>query len=123
MLQLIHNWQNTGQQKALFASNAKIYKEARAPELVQLLDEQIAHKASCPFQCGMQEVHMHFMECTNKKATMIRRDLLRKFQTSLEASDVHDVIIRLLMQGITWTSTKEIPTCVLLEGAIHDKIQ
>ena len=120
---MIRNWQNTGQQKALFASNDKQYKEANDPDLVKLLDAQIAHEASFPFQCGMQEVHMHYMECVSNKATLLRRELVKKLQKSLEASNVHDAIIRLLVWGITWTNTKDIPTCALLEGAIKEEIQ
>ena len=40
-LQLIHNWQNTGQQKALFANAKQKHKDDADQELIRLMDEQI----------------------------------------------------------------------------------
>ena len=93
------------------------------PKLIQLVDEQITHDASCPFQCGVKETYIHYMECGSIRAVSRRRELTKKFKKSLESLKVHEAIIRLLLWGLNWTNTKEIPTCILLEGELNVVIQ
>ena len=123
ILQLVHNWQNTGAQKELFSHNTSTYKQMKDPKLLKLVDEQIAHDASCPFQCGMKETHMHYMECGSSRAISKRRELTKKFKKSLDSSNVHEAITSLILWGLNWTSTKGIPTCILLEGELNVVVQ
>ena len=99
------------------------HKDETDQELKRLMDEQIQHEASCPFQCGQQEYHMHYMECTHDTTKRIRSELVRKLQKSLEKSNVHDAIIRLLIWGVTWNEQKSTPTCALIEGELNNELQ
>ena len=123
LTQMINNWQYTGRQKELFAQSTIANKVYHNDKLKQLEDEQIKNDAKCLFLCGECKTHMHAMECQSDKAKMKRRELIQRFKKTLEGVEVHDAIIRLLIWGIQWYPTKEVLTCILLEGSIDDVIQ
>ena len=121
LLQLIHNWQNTGQQKELFERGKG--KPILNQKLQSLKEDEIVKLLLCPFHCGEREVHLHYIECKSAKATKKRNDLVHRFQKILENYKVHEGIIRLLLWGINWYQHKDIPTICLLDGKGNDMIQ
>ena len=59
VLQLMHNWQHTGQQKELFARSADLSKITTGDKEVQkIIDDEIKQMATCPFQCGEKESYL-----------------------------------------------------------------
>ena len=57
LLQLIHNWQNTGQQKEPFERSK--CKPILDDNLRKLQDDQIQNISECPFNCAQTETHLH----------------------------------------------------------------
>ena len=115
-VQLIHHWQNTGDQKMLFAQSDK-QNQSDDATTQSLCDEQIKIIGKCPFNCGHPETRMNFMECTSKSAKDKRESLLKNLKQKMEQYQVHESIISNLIWGLQWTKLKETPILVGLDGS------
>ena len=79
---MVHNWQNTGQQKELFEQSK--CKPVPDDNLRKLRVDQIRYLSQCPFNCGQRENHLHYMECMAAQAMTKRRELVKKCQKIFE---------------------------------------
>ena len=62
ILQLIHDWQNTGKQKWKFAeSKQKKHMKNWSEEQYQIVEEGMRLEASCSFQCGIKTPKLNFL--------------------------------------------------------------
>lgn len=108
--QMMYNWQHIGRQKKKFAVAKTDQNENQDDESKRLAQEALQHLGSCPFQCGQQENHLHYMYCTAPKAVEQRRTSSNKFKTTLQRLDIYEPIIYLLLWGIQWKPGKDPPT-------------
>ena len=60
LVQLLHNWQNTGQQKGKFR-DARLGQATETPNM-ETEEEKICHLV-CPEECGEHEEELHYLEC------------------------------------------------------------
>ena len=119
LVQLIHDWQHTGQQKELFERSKCTHTpndiDKRA---AKLHEDHIVTMAKCPFQCNHRETHLHYMECTSPIAISKRRELTKRFRATLEGFQVFEGITSLLLWGINWYPHKGSPTYIGLGGSL-----
>ena len=124
-LQLIHNWQNVGRQKRKFMESGQ--HRCRRRNLIQeqqdIIEEGIRQEATCPFQCGDEESHLHFMVCRSSKAKKVRQQLLKDTLQKLLNIGVHETIARLLLQALTWKEGEEVPSFISVGGILDTMIQ
>ena len=57
LLQLIHNWQNTGEQKEKFLHSKLQQQQITTEDEIQMAKEELKHAAQCPMKCGERETH------------------------------------------------------------------
>ena len=123
ILQMIHNWHNTGQQNELFAKNDTAYKNIQDLKLQNLANDHIKQISNCPFQCGGKETHVHFLECKAPQVEVARRKLIKDFKSTCQKQNIHESIIHLILWGLQWINNKQVPTCHLLDGSLNREIQ
>ena len=111
VLQLIHNWQNTGEQKRKFLLG-NIQKKNRLvrQEEIEIMEQELCNAAQCPFKCGKSEGHLHFMECTHHEAYKKRKTLIDQLKQRLNAKNVYGPIISFIVNGLMWTEDQVIFT-------------
>ena len=98
-LQLIHYWQNTRRQKQKLGLGT--------PTLTLTLT--LTLEASCPFHCGKEESHLHFMECEVQIAKDARNKILKDTTKKLVNVGVNETIAWLLVKGLVWTEQNRNP--------------
>ena len=113
-LQMIHDWQNVRRQKRKIAKSKQWYKDARNYLDAQqaLIEEGIKLDSSCPFQCGEEESHLHFMMCKAPMAIAMQTQILKSTTKTLLKVGVKKTIMRLLVQAVRWTQGNNIPTFI-----------
>ena len=119
-VQLMHHWQNIGEQKQLFGRSKKTIHNSDA-EVQTIKDKQICLLGKCPFGCGQQEERMHFMECGNTIAMKKRKLLIDKVRTTMEHYDVHESIKMYLLWGVKWNPGKPVPSLITVGSRSVDK--
>jgi hypothetical protein len=74
MIKMMHNWQNTGKQKAIIR-DARLRADTPLP-LAPTVEETTCHL--CPHGCGRDEGYMHYLTCTTETAKEERKRLIKK---------------------------------------------
>ena len=108
--QLIHNWQNVGKQKQMFALSKEKPSTNHTDDTRRLRQELITNTGLCPFQCGCQETNMHYMECRSPTAIKMQNQLIRTFKKQLQHLQCHEAIISFMVVGLRWTPVSTTPT-------------
>ena len=122
-LQLIHDWQNVGRQKRKFLESSQKKKDTEkwTQEQHNIAEEGLRIEGSCPFQCGQEESHLHFMECEAQGAKQARRQIFLDTKNKLVSIGVDETIARLLVQGLSWSENCGIPSFIHI-GNSTDKL-
>ena len=89
VVKLMHNWQNTGRQKGLFAESA-----AKTPEDLAMVGEI----DRCPMLCGEYESSMHYLQCTKNPCMAEMKRGLADIRKWLKRSDSHPALISIMMR-------------------------
>ena len=103
--QLIHDWQNDGQQKYLFEQNKRQQQRTTqnitlTPEQQLLEEQELDSLAQCPF-CKQQETHQHYLYCTNNELTQFHNTLEKQIKQKFERIGVYEGITALFLRGLT----------------------
>ena len=103
LLQLIHNWQNTGRQKQKFLQSRIDQQQRQMQEAeLKLLKKEIIQIAQCPMRCGKVENHLHYLECEHTETRQKRTVLINKMKANLTAKNVYGPIISYMVNGLLW---------------------
>lgn len=79
VIQVLHDWQNVGQQKGRFR-DARLGKQVDPP-LQATVEEVAIHM--CQYDCGELEDPLHYVRCKNETASKIRDKLRKKVMRKL----------------------------------------
>ena len=110
LLQLIHNWQNTGEQKEKFLHSKLQQQQITTEDEIQMAKEELKHAAQCPMKCGERETHLHFMTCKNEQAHRYKKQLIETCKKHLTKKNIYTPITSLLINGLNWTDDHKLPT-------------
>ena len=86
LIQLIHNWQNTGYQKGQFR-DSKLDQDAYEPTTAEKNDHL------CPSGCGLSEGSLHYMTCEADTMVSHREKARGKALQKMRKSKTSDIII------------------------------
>ena len=88
VMKLMHNWQNTGRQKGLFAESA-----ATTPEQLGL----VSQVEKCPMGCGCYESSMHYLQCKKNPCSAEMKRGLDGIKQWMKKSDTYPALISVMM--------------------------
>ena len=92
IVKLMHNWQNTGQQKGRIR-DARIKIDTETPEK-PTAEEENCHL--CPDGCGEVERELHYLHCGTERAKSARKGLIKKTLQSLRKLRTSEKIVSLI---------------------------
>jgi hypothetical protein len=103
IVQMMHNWQNTGSQKEKF-----LEAEFHGNLTSKIQDEKCSRVSKCPLGCNQTEVPFHFMQC-NKDVMYESRDVeLLNMEKALIKLKTAPSLQEAIIQGIRcWTDDVE----------------
>ena len=103
LIQLLHNWQNTGRQKGIFRdSRIKIGTEV---PLEPTTEETHCHK--CPDGCEEEESDLHFLECPTIHARRRRKTSIKTVLRRLKCLHTYEGITSYIGYILTRISERE----------------
>ena len=104
IMQLLHNWQNTGRQKGKFR-DARLRLQSDEP-LEPTLEEVDCQK--CPEGCDEEENELHFLECPKEHTRLRRKECIKKVLQKLKKIRTYEGIMSHVGKILNSISNREV---------------
>jgi hypothetical protein len=103
IIQMMHNWQNTGSQKRKFYDSALSSDGSNRPDI-----DKSERLGKCPMGCTQQEEPFHFMRCRSDVMYNARDNGLSKLSKGLKKLKTAPSLLEAIIQGIKcWSDDVE----------------